>query len=65
MCENHNMYEPIINYERIRIMSIEDMAKFLFEEVGCSNCSNGDNTYCTSTDYYRHFLFWLESEVSV
>ena len=63
MCENHNMYEPIINYERIKRMSIEDMAKFLSEEVGCSNCPNGDNTYCNSTDCYKHFFYWLRGEV--
>lgn len=71
MCENHNMFEPITNYERIQKMSVEEMVVFL-DDLQC-NCFSRDCDNCPIHKIEekphractpRHIKQWLESEVS-
>ena len=59
------------NYERIKQMSIEEMARDLSEYVRCSNCfaeelcnelDNSDSDKLFTMKCEQKFKMWLESE---
>jgi hypothetical protein len=56
--------KPMTNFDRIKAMSVEEMAKLLCD---CSDCGNGrcyGNDLCTQGDGACNGLVkWLESEV--
>lgn len=52
------------NFDVIKEMSIERMAKFLANEVGCANCSVSKDE-CELLDCYIHFLDWLGSAATI
>ena len=51
------------NYERIKSMSIEEMARMLCDSTSCDECEVND--MCDGADTSRNgFTKWLESEVA-
>ena len=61
------------NYDRIRIMDIEEMAKFLIDETGwdCNNCSEHHRLSDTPLRFEKcdekcvyHCVEWLNQEVT-
>lgn len=66
MCENFDEYKPMTNYEKIKAMSIGEMANLLFEVQ--SNCTNSNSCqkcrakWCLSKNE-ECMQEWLESEV--
>ena len=56
----------LTNYERIKAMSVEEMAKFLrllvncFEKEDCASCQNRVLCSCANNSAVKR---WLESEV--
>lgn len=53
------------NYERIKSMSIDEMADYFNEIFDCTNCPN-DMYLCESNGYVctKYIKRWLESEVN-
>ena len=47
------------NYERIKAMSVEEMAEFLYYNVEYLSAEYGD---CSGADDSRYLLGWLDSE---
>ena len=54
---------PMTNYERIKNMSVEEMADYFNEIFDCSNCPN-DMFLCESNGNVctKYIKQWLESE---
>ena len=59
------------NYDRIKQMSIEEMARYLSDYVRCSNCfaeelcnelDNSDSDKLFTMKCEQKFKMWLESE---
>lgn len=58
-------HKPVTQFDRIKAMSVEELAQLL---CNCSDCGNGrcyGNDLCTQGDGARNGLVkWLEQEVS-
>ena len=50
------------NYERIKNMSIDEMAEVLSKRSGCYGCPCEDNTFCKGGCCYFSVRDWLEKE---
>ena len=68
--ENCNQWQPFTNYDRIRNMSVDEMAKCLADRFDCSLCpeqENRRNKLFFNEDCdgkcEEHCKQWLESEV--
>ena len=63
--DKKELQTPMTNYDRIKAMSVEEMAQLL---CNCSDCGNGrcyGNDLCTQGDGACNGLVkWLEQEVS-
>ena len=63
--DEKELQTPMTNYDRIKAMSVEEMAQLL---CNCSDCGNGrcyGNDLCTQGDGACNGLVkWLEQEVS-
>lgn len=57
------------NYERIKAMSVEEMAEFLSNKMDCFNCPAFESHLCNGpysipiAKCFLHQKQWLESEV--
>lgn len=58
-------HKPVTQFDRIKAMSVEELASLL---CNCSDCGNGrcyGNDLCTQSDGpYNGLVKWLEMEVS-
>ena len=71
MCANYSDFEPITNFERIKRMTIDEMAYYLVERWNCPDCSEherlSDNPLLKGQicdmQCKKHCKEWLESEV--
>lgn len=55
---------PMTNYERIKNMSIDEMAEFLADnDDNCCFCTRRYEDVCLTPDCKYHIKQWLESEV--
>lgn len=60
-CVNGSMFEPFTNYDKIKNMSIEEMAEFMRTMLDCVSCQNkmmnNNNPLgkekCNDTDYFK------------
>ena len=62
MCENYNMFEPITNYDRIKSMSVEEMAELIDKNYKCRKCAYYHK--CCNGDCTNGIIQWLLQEVS-
>ncbi len=67
MCLNHDLFEPITNYDRIKKMSVEEMAEFMCDNFDCGVCPAFDNNFCGYDNLKvcgKAMKKYLESEVN-
>ncbi len=50
------------NYERIKNMSVEEMALWFYNTIDCDRCVHGDKTTCKDAQCEDGMKEWLESE---
>lgn len=64
MCENHDMYEPLTNYDRIKAMNVEEMAEFLAVPCECNVDPERDGYIeCGNALCIARLIKWLESTI--
>jgi hypothetical protein len=51
------------NYERIKAMSVEEMAEILYDKINCEDCPVRKQGKCDSVcECFERMTAWLESE---
>ena len=62
--ERCNQWQPYTNYDRIRNMSVEEMAIMLANEIPHGDCYGCKLNCCDDSGCVGAFRRWLESEVT-
>lgn len=61
MMVNPHIEKPMTHFDKIKAMSVEELAEFLFNNVSCSDCTmHGGGC---SIDCEKWMLSWLKSPV--